>query len=104
KSVTRETGTSSVAETRVGILQYFSCDQPMAQSIGWYGEYLQLQIDLLLRLMRLGDTVLEAGAAIGVHTLAFAEAVGDSGHVLAYAPNSKFRGVLLQNLRANRLG
>ncbi len=52
-----------VAETRHGIVQYLPDTRPPAQSIAWYGEYLQPQLDLLSRLVPSGAHVIEAGAA-----------------------------------------
>lgn len=41
----------------------------------------------VLQLIKLGDTVVDAGAFIGDHTIAYLKAVGEQGHVLAFEPN-----------------
>ncbi len=46
-------GMSAVAEMRYGILQYLPGRDDTARSLAWYGEWLQPQLDLLLRLIRL---------------------------------------------------
>src|SRR5690348_6546743 len=43
-------GMTAVAETSIGIGQYFSAQPFVGESIRWYGEYLRPQTDLLLRL------------------------------------------------------
>jgi hypothetical protein len=45
---------SAVAETRVGVIHYLPNDLPIADSIRWYGEYLQPMIDDIVRLMPVG--------------------------------------------------
>jgi len=50
----------------------------------------RLDFDLLiphiLQLIRPGDTVVDVGAFIGDHTVAYSHAVGESGKVIAYEP------------------
>jgi FkbM family methyltransferase len=41
----------------------------------------------ILPLIRPGDTVVDAGAFIGDHTVAYSESVGKTGKVIAYEPN-----------------
>ena len=93
-----------VAETRHGIIQYLPDARAPAQSIAWYGEYLQPQLDLLSRLVPSGAHVIEAGSGVGEHALALAKMVGASGHVIAYESHPVARLCLRQNLEANRAG
>ena len=72
-------------------------------SIERYGEYLQPQIELLTRFIRVGDTVLEVGAGVGVHSLPLAEAIGDAGHLILYETGPVKRQILRNNLDANRV-
>ena len=94
-------GLSAVAETRVGIVQYLPDEALVGESIAWYGEYLQPQLDLLARLIRPGATVLEAGAGIGMHALFLGAAVGAAGHLFVYEPRPVVQRILRQNLGAN---
>jgi tetratricopeptide (TPR) repeat protein len=92
---------TAAAETRVGIVQYFP-DQPIAgESIGWYGEYLQPQVELLAQMIKPGAIVMEVGPGVGMHVLALASAVGNLGHFFLYEARPLFRQVLRQNLSAN---
>ncbi len=69
-------GMSAVAETRMGILQYLPDEPIVGDSIGWYGEYLQPQLDLLARLVRPGSTMMEVGAGVGAHAVFLGTAAG----------------------------
>ena len=97
-------GFSAVAECRYGILQYLPDEPLVGDSLGWYGEYLQSQLDLLTGLTRPGATVLEVGAGVGAHALALAAALAPEGHLLLYESRPVFRRILEQNLAANRVG
>jgi tetratricopeptide (TPR) repeat protein len=94
-------GLSAVAETPMGIVQYFPEQPEIGDSIRWYGEYLRLQTAVLSQLMKAGDRVVEAGAGIGAHVLALAPSIGGTGHWYAYEPRPLLQQVLRQNLAAN---
>jgi tetratricopeptide (TPR) repeat protein len=96
-------GLSAVAETRVGILQYFPDEPIVGASIDWYGEFLQPQLNLLARIIWPGATVMEVGAGVGAHALFLAAAVGTAGHLFLYEPRPLMQRVLRQNLVANRV-
>jgi precorrin-6B methylase 2 len=96
-------GFSAVAECRYGIVQYLPDEAFVGDSLGWYGEYLQPQLDLLARLIRAGATVLEVGAGVGEHALFLAAAVGEAGHLFLYESRPVVKRILQQNLGANRV-
>jgi tetratricopeptide (TPR) repeat protein/precorrin-6B methylase 2 len=96
-------GFSAVAECRYGILQYLPDEGLIGDSLGWYGEYLQPQLDLLARLIRPGATILEVGAGVGEHALCLAAAVGEAGHLFLYESRPVVKRILQQNLGANRV-
>ena len=99
----RVAGLSAVRETRVGILQYFPDDEPQGRSLEWYGEWLQRELDLVLRWVRAGGVGLEACAGVGAHAIGLAEALGETGHLFLYEERPAVTRVLAQNLAANRL-
>ncbi len=88
---------------RYGVMAYFKSDQVIGASLREYGEWAQREIEFLLRLLQKGDTVLDVGAYIGTHTLAFARQVGKTGAVVAIEPNPCSFKVLTLNVAANRL-
>ena len=96
-------GLCAVAETRSGILQYLHDDSDIANSISWYGEYLQPQLDVIIRLIVPGAVILEVGAGMGVHSLALARAAGVTGQIHVCDADPVAQRILRQNLAANRL-
>ena len=102
-SLRTRTGLSAVAETRMGILQYWPQEFPAGTSIERYGEYLQLQLDAVARWIEPDSTIVEVAPGIGIHSLFLASAIGPGGHLMLYEDDLLRRQVLAQNLQANRL-
>ena len=96
-------GLSAVAETRVGILQYLPDEPIVGDAIGWYGEYLQPQLDLLARIVRPGATMMEVGAGVGAHAVFLGTMLGEAGHLFLYESRPVLQRILRQNLAANRV-
>ena len=94
-------GMSAVAETRVGILQYLPDEPIVGDALGWYGEYLQPQLDLLARIVRPGSTMLEVGAGVGAHAVFLGRLLGEAGHLFLYESRPVLQRILRQNLAAN---
>ncbi len=97
-------GLSAVAETRVGILQYLPDEPIVGDAIGWYGEYLQPQLDLLARIVRPGSTMLEVGAGVGAHAVFLGRMLGEAGHLFLYESRPVLQRIMRQNLAANGVG
>lgn len=55
---------------------------------GWSN--ISLAIDLVAPLLKPGDTVVDAGAALGDHTVNYLKAVGENGNVIAFEPHPEF--------------
>jgi tetratricopeptide (TPR) repeat protein len=96
-------GFSAVAETRAGVVQYFPDEPVVGDSIDWYGEYLQDQVDLLTRLLKPGATLIEVCPGIGIHALQLAVVAGPTGQVFLYEPRRLMRRLLCENLAANSI-
>ena len=57
-------------------------------------------LPIILQHIKPGDTVVDAGAFIGDHTIAYCNAVGESGHVHAFEPNIKAYECLEYNCKS----
>jgi FkbM family methyltransferase len=57
-------------------------------------------LPIILQHIKPGDTVVDAGAFIGDHTIAYCNAVGESGHVYAFEPNIKAYECLEYNCKS----
>jgi hypothetical protein len=94
-------GMSAVAEARIGILQYLPDEPIVGDAIGWYGEYLQPQLDLLARIVQPGSTMMEVGAGVGAHAVFLGAMLGEAGHLFLYESRPVLQRILRQNLMAN---
>jgi hypothetical protein len=101
--ITVASGMSAVWEMHTGILQYLPDEDDCNRSLHWYGEWLQPQLDLLTRLIRRDQTILEVGSGVGAHAVPLARALGPGGHLIAYESRSRQLRILRQNLSANGL-
>ena len=88
---------------RYGTISYLKSDLIIGQALREYGEWAQGELNFLLDLIDVGDTVVDAGAFIGTHTLAFARHVGPGGQVYAFEPHPIAFELLKLNIEQNEL-
>ena len=88
-------------ECRHGGFTYYAADNPIGKSLTEYGEWAEAEVTLFARLIRPGDTIVEAGSNIGIHTLALARMVGATGVVYAFEPMACNNQLLDANIIAN---
>lgn len=89
---------------RYGRLLTIASDAFASESVRRYGEWAQQELDLMGALVAPGDWIVDAGAYIGTHTLAFSRFVGPSGHVVSFEPRREAFRLLQANVEAvNRL-
>ena len=96
-------GLSAVAATRYGILQYLPHEPLVGESLRWYGELLQPQLERVAQLVRPSATVVEVGSGAGAHAIFLASAIGAEGHILLYEARPVLRTILRQNLAAHQV-
>lgn len=89
--------------TRYGVMTYFENDSPVGASLQKYGEWAQFELSILLSLIRSGDTIVDVGANIGTHTVAFSQAATDKGNVISFEPQPAVADILRHNIVANDL-
>jgi FkbM family methyltransferase len=82
---------------REGYVLYNANDVYVGQAIERYGEYGEIEAQLLRQLCKPGGVAVEVGANLGTHTLVLARCVGRSGYVYAF----EAQRVVFQSLCAN---
>lgn len=78
-------------------------DAYLGRALVLYGECVEHEHDLLVRLIKPGDNVIEVGANIGVHTVGLARRLGGTGALLAVEPQPGIFRVLCANVALNAL-
>ena len=68
---------------RHGVLCHYTGDEVIGASLAHYGEWAEEELYLLSWLIQPADTVVDVGANIGTHALAFRRFVGPAGRVHA---------------------
>jgi FkbM family methyltransferase len=91
----------SATDTRHGRVFYFKNDYPVGVSLAMYGEWAELEIEVLSAFIGLGSAVVDIGANVGTHTLAFSRRVGLGGSVRAFEPQRMVFELLERTLAAN---
>ena len=94
-------GLNVLTNCRYGWMLSNRHDIYIGRSLVAYGEFAELEIELLCQILRPGQTVIDVGANIGTHTLAFARMVGPQGVVYAFEPQRIIFQMLCANLALN---
>ena len=95
--------TLEFSDCRYGRMYFLREDRFIGRALREYGEWAQAEIDLLCSLLDPGCHVVDGGAFVGTHALAFARTVGPSGRVYAFEPHPIFFEVLKRNVEINEL-
>lgn len=93
----------NVIVTRYGKMHIIESDTVVSRSLAVYGEWAMDELNLLSQLILPGMCVLDIGAFIGTHTLAFSEFVGKSGKVYSFEPRKEIHAILAENISLNNL-
>jgi len=89
--------------TRYGKMNVIPADRIVSHSLSLYGEWAGDELNFLHKLVKPGMHVLDIGAFIGTHTLAFAQFVGAGGKVYSFEPRKEIYQVLCSNIDANEI-
>lgn len=98
-----ENGHLAVKHCRHGIFMYNRNDTFVGRGLDYYGEWCEFEIRLIHQFIRPGDTVIDVGANIGTHAVAFANAVGPIGTVHAFEPQRRLFAMLAGNVALNAI-
>ncbi len=94
---------NQVKACRYGLMIYQPNDVYIGRSFDLYGEFSEAEVALFREAIKPGQTVLDVGANIGAHTVAFARLVGPSGRVIAFEPQRTAYYSLCGNAVQNNL-
>lgn len=90
-----------VGQTIHGPMMYHDWDTVIGKSLEAYGEWGANEIRFLERLVQPGDWVVDVGANVGTHTVAFSKAVGEDGKVYAFEAQRVVHQLLCGNVALN---
>lgn len=90
-----------LVNTRRGLFAISQHDQIMAYALHQHGEFAEDELELIAQHLKPGDTAVDVGANVGVHTVAMSKMVGDSGMVYAFEPVLATYGMLSGNVAIN---
>jgi FkbM family methyltransferase len=93
----------AVKRCKHGLFMYNRNDAFVGRGLDLYGEWCDFEIQLIRQFIRPGDIVIDAGANIGTHTIAFANYVGPTGVVHAFEPQRHNFLMLAGNVAINAL-
>jgi FkbM family methyltransferase len=91
----------TVANTRVGQIACYANDAMVGKSIISTGEWCWNEVLLLKKVIDPGSTVIDCGANLGHHSIAFASLVGRAGRVIAIEPSPMNLILLLLNIQSS---
>lgn len=76
-------------------------DSKDSLNLSIFGVYEPLETELIKKIIKTGDTVIDIGANIGYYTLILARLVGKNGKVYAFEPEPKNFSILSKNVKIN---
>ena len=74
----------------------------IGRSLLHYGEFSDLEFQVMRAFVRPGDTVVEVGAHLGSFTVPLSKRVGARGRIFAFEPQAPLYHILCANLALNR--
>lgn len=92
-----------IKKCRYGLMIYNTKDFWIGRSISLYGEFSESEVQLFAECISPGMVVIDVGANIGYHTIAFARIVGPNGFVFGYEPERMNFCTLAGNVAINNL-
>ena len=91
----------SMVSTKYGRMRIIDSDEIVSRSLVLYGEWAMDELSLLAQIISSNMCVLDVGAFIGTHSLAFSEFVGKKGKVYSFEPRKEIYAILSENLSIN---
>ncbi|KVD26046.1 hypothetical protein WJ47_08770 [Burkholderia ubonensis] len=90
--------------SRHGQLTFFANDTgALATSLRKYGEWAENELQFMLSAIPVGSTIIDVGAYVGTHAMAFSRHTGGAGRVVAIEAQRRSADVLARNIRDNAI-
>jgi FkbM family methyltransferase len=93
-----------LVNTKYGEMYVIPGDNVISRSLALYGEWAKDELDFLSEFIEPGAHVLDIGAYIGTHSIAFARFTGSQGKVYAFEPRREIFQMLSSNIAVNKCG
>lgn len=94
----------SLVVTEEGSFFYDVNDNSIGRALKAKGTWDADEAQLIKKLVRPGDQIIDVGANIGWNTVIFAKLTGEAGLVLAYEPDPRNFELLVNNIELNKIG
>ena len=94
-------GYNQIKQCKQGWMVYNKNDKYLGHGLEVYGEFSEAEVDAFKMLIPKGGLVVEVGANMGAHTIAFANIVGSEGAVIAFEPQRLMYITLCANVAIN---
>jgi FkbM family methyltransferase len=92
-----------IKNCRYGMMIYNNSDVWVGRSIEKFGEFSESEVQVFRDAIKEGDVVLDVGANIGCHTVAFSRLVGNAGLVYAFEPERLNFNTMCGNIAINNI-
>lgn len=96
-------GYNRLIKGKYGYVLFNKNDTYVGKAFEAYGEFSENEVALFRQVCRPGDHVIDVGANIGAHTLAFSRMVGQGGRVYAFEPQRIVFQTLCANMAINSI-
>lgn len=88
----------NIVSTPHGKMRIIESDQVISRSLALYGEWAEEELNLLKQIITPGACVLDVGAFIGTHTIAFSKFAGLRGKIFSFEPQREIYAILSENI------
>lgn len=92
-----------IVKTPEGLFAFDYTDKVVGKYIAFYGAWEEAESDLIKKIVKSGDIVVDIGANLGWYTVLCSNLVGQQGSVIAFEPEPRNYQLLQTNIFLNNL-
>ncbi len=86
-----------------GIISYYSNDEYIGKSLSQYGEWSEIEVELIKKILKKNESIIEIGSNIGTHTIPLAKYINDGGTLYSFEPQTQNFNLLSKNINENQI-